>query len=130
MGAEYTFYDYVDEDGINVIKTWLEARGGKARFDTIIQYLEASRPGTWRRPVVGRLTGECAGLSEIRAQVRRTQLRLLGFYGPGEREFTLVFGAVEKNDRFVPLSACEQAFRRKDRVNAAPDISRKEHDFG
>ena len=31
MGSEYTFYDYVDESGHNVIREWLDGQGQKQR---------------------------------------------------------------------------------------------------
>ena len=82
MGSEFTFYDYVDESGVNTISAWLKSLGAKgyAKFDTRILNLEATPKGQWRRPGVDTLSKECGGLFEIRVKVDRVQRRLLGFH--------------------------------------------------
>ena len=58
-----------------------------------------------------------------------TQYRLLGYRGPRERQFTLLFPAAEKDDQFVPLNAPLIATNRMAVVEA--DRSRvSEHRFG
>lgn len=132
MGHQFNFYDYVDEAGQNQIRAWLDCIGAKpkARLNSWILHLAATPPGQWSRPLVDTLAGECEGLFEIRAQVNRVQYRLLGFHGTGERQVTLVFGAVERSNRFEPLSACEQAQRRKSQVEQDPEKHRRAHAFG
>ena len=131
MGAEFTFYDYLDQQGHNVIRDWLdEARPRvKARFTMLIGLLEATPPGQWTRPVVDSLRGDCEGLFEVRANVQRVQYRLLGFHGPGRREVTLVVGASKSNNRWVPLSIPETARRRKADVTTDPVRFRAIHEF-
>ena len=51
------------------------------------------------------------GLSEIRFKADGVQQRPLGFRSR-EYEYTLLFWATEKNNRFVPLSACAIAQQR------------------
>ena len=43
MGPEFTFYDYVDEHGENVVYRWLQEipKGAKQKFDSWIRHLEA-----------------------------------------------------------------------------------------
>jgi len=126
----FTFYDYIEDDGTNAITAWLDARGpkAKARFNAIIARLRATPKGQWTRPCVDTLDGECTGLFEIRAKVKGVQLRLLGFHHEGpDKEVTLVFGAVEKSNRFVPLSTCQQAQRRKQNAMDAPRRHRRLH---
>jgi hypothetical protein len=131
MGVEFTFFDYVDESGENVIRAWLKQQGTKveARFDGDIRTLEAFPPEQWRRPYVAKLKGECAGLIEIRRRILRVQYRLLGFYGPNDREVTLVVGAIEKDRKWVPLTACETGLRRKYEVLVDPITHRRRHGF-
>ena len=58
MGREFTFYDYIDANGVNVIRDWLNGDGkpAKAYFTVIIGQLEASPPpggkdSVWRLPL-------------------------------------------------------------------------------
>ena len=46
MIKEYTFYDYIDENGNNIIKNWLngDAKDAKAHFNQVIPHLEATPP--------------------------------------------------------------------------------------
>jgi hypothetical protein len=60
-------------------------------------------------------SGPCAGLAEIRFKADNVQQRPLGFHS-GSQEFTILFWATEKGGKFVPLSACETALRRKAEV--------------
>ncbi len=131
MGSEFTIYDFVDGNGSNPVHNWLNGLSAraKARFSTVLYELQAKAPADWKRPWVGTLGGECRGLWEIRRFVDKVQYRLLGFYGPGAGEFTLVFGAIEKDSKFEPRSACRQALGRKAAVLAKPDTRRTEHDF-
>src|SRR3990167_2146209 len=91
MGAEFTFYDYVDADGQNVIHKWLQSipKGAKAKFNNRLRHLEATPPGQWTRPLVETLDGHCAGLFEVRVAVGRIQYRILGYHN-AVREPTLV----------------------------------------
>ena len=131
MGAEFTFYDYVDSQRNNPIRAWLDGVGpkAKARFTVLIAHLEATRPGDWRRPVVDTLHDDCAGLFEIRALVEGIQYRLLGFHGPGQRAPTLVAGAIERSDRFEPRDTPQIAQARKAEVENDAASHRKPHDF-
>jgi hypothetical protein len=69
----------------------------------------------WREPYFKQLSGTARGLCEVRFKADGVQQRPLGFVS-GNREFTLVAWATEKNDRFVPLSAPETAMRIKSEV--------------
>lgn len=131
MGAEFTFFDYIDSSGENVIRAWLQQQGAgvRAKFNTWIMHLEATPPGSWTRPFVDTLSRDCRGLIEIRVQRSKIQYRLLGFRGPNKREVTLVLGALEKEGKLEPPSACQQALSRKGEVEADP-TRRKKHAFG
>ncbi len=49
MGAEFTFYDFVDELGENIVYKWLQEipKGAKEKFDLRLTHLEALPPGQW-----------------------------------------------------------------------------------
>ena len=85
MGSEYTFYDYIDENGNNVIRDWLNGGGNpaKARFIMVISQLEASPPrgfmdSVWKPRFAYDLKGSWKGFTEIRAKVNKIQYRLIG----------------------------------------------------
>lgn len=54
MGSEFTFYDFIEDDGTNVISTWLDAQGNKAKakFNTMIAFLEATPKSQWTPPLM------------------------------------------------------------------------------
>ncbi len=123
--------DYLDDRGRNPIADWLKDRKqvpmkAKARIDRIL--LQLAGTPLWVRPLASNLD-EYEGIVEIRIRWMNTQYRLLGFRGPEARQFTLLFPAIEKDDKFVPIQAPEIAQRRMLAVLA--DKGRVcEHRFG
>ena len=107
------FRDYIDSAGLNVIEQWLHSLPQSARLEinTRIQYLEVLRRLV--RPDTAMLKGECHGLMELRITHNKIRYRPLACYGPGDRQITLLMGAIEKGGRFEPLSACKTALKRK-----------------
>lgn len=83
-------------------------RKRQAQFRSKLGILAQLEPGEWREPLCKKLNGECDGLVEIRFKSDGVQQRPLGFVS-GPYEFTLLFWATEKNNRFVPKSACATA---------------------
>ena len=129
---EFTFYDYLDEAGTNVIREWRDALpvAVKAKFTNALLHLEGARPGDWKRPLVDTLTeGECQGLFEVRRKLSRIQYRLLGCHGPGQRQPTLLHGFIKPGNR-VPEAECREAHRRRNAVEADPQKRRTLHDYG
>ena len=130
MGREFTFFDYMDANGVNTIKSWLDGPGKavKAKLNNVLWHLEAVSPGQWKRPFVDTLTDECAGLFEIRASISHVQYRILGFHGPGQRLLTLAL-CIRKLDDEVPVDDCREALSIKEIVETPPFERRVEHDF-
>lgn len=113
MAKYWTFRDYVAPDGENLIHTWLNQlrpKQAKARINTRLLYFEALE--RLNEPHAKTLEGECAGLLELRIKAE-VQYRLLSCYGPGRGEVTILYGAIERGDRFEPTSACSIALARK-----------------
>ena len=109
----WTFLDLVDEHGVNVIRDWLanevaqahQAKVG-ARLEARIDHLSKVPIQDWKRPQVARLAGpEWDEIWEIRFKVRDVQYRPLLFFGPEEREVTLLMGAIERGGRILPREA-------------------------
>jgi hypothetical protein len=108
---EWTFWDYLDERGTNPIQEWLHDKSvvplkAKAKIDRHLLQLAGTK--LWIRPFASNLDGY-PGVVEIRVRWMNTQYRLLGFRGPVDRQFTLLFPALEQGDEFVPLNAPEIA---------------------
>lgn len=130
MGAEYTFYDYVEND-VNVIDLWLNGvpKGVKAKFNNWLGHLETTPPGGWKRPLVETLTDECADLFEIRVKRGTLQYRILGSHMGADRTPTLLHCFIKPGAKVEPIE-CDRANANKARVLADPGKSRMEHDYG
>jgi Phage derived protein Gp49-like (DUF891) len=89
----------------------------RAKFFSRIATLAQLEFLEWREPLFKTLHGECDGLGEIRFQADDVQQRPLGFRS-GPMEFTIVFWAIEKEDKFVPRNACRRALERKSEILA------------
>ena len=130
MGFYWTFYDYVDENGENLINRWLNNEGKKAKskFNSWIRHLEGTAPGKWKRPLIDTLTDDCEGLLEIRAIQSGINYRLLVFHGPDQCRPTLALGIIKQTDK-VPPEDCKRTLRIKEIVDGDPTNRRVEHDF-
>jgi hypothetical protein len=110
----WLFLDYLEERNVNPIRDWLmDKRQVPVKARAKIQRILTQLAGTplWKRPLASNLEGY-DGIVEIRVLYMNTQYRLLGFRGPADRQFTILFPALEQGDRFVPESAAEIAMRR------------------
>lgn len=84
----------------------------KTSLDRRLQVLSVRPPGEWRRPAIAPLKGrECRGLHELRFVADRIVYRPLGYFGPGERVFTLVLWVTKKDGQYRPANYCERAAR-------------------
>lgn len=113
----WSFLDFVDDRGENVIQKWLQdlppsvRKRVRAKMNTYIEHLEVT--SRFGMPYVRDLHGECEGLFEIRFGMN-VQYRPLACYGPDTaKEVTLLMGATEREGRFEPPGACSTALRRK-----------------
>lgn len=131
----WTFLDYVDSTGTNRIKAWVEALPDSVRLKVKAKFNERLRaiatfPTLSDTTYTEMLTGACDGLMEIKFLCQKVQYRPLACYGVQRHEIVILIGAEERNDRFVPLGACESALAIKQIVLA--DKGRKHvvtHDF-
>jgi hypothetical protein len=93
--AVWTFYDFLDGRGVNLIRQWLDTLPDKARAKINTRILFMSAIPVWPEQYVSALKS-WPELMELRVVSAGSQYRPIGFYGPQRREFTLVLGAVEK----------------------------------
>ncbi len=130
MGSEFTFYDFVDEQGENIVYAWLQQeipRQAKEKFDSRMTLLEALPPGQWGTGsrLVDTLTdGMCDGLFEIRVAYRRKQYRILGKHRG--RQPTLLHCFV-KPGAAVSQKDCAIAYNNREIMEADPARHRVEH---
>jgi hypothetical protein len=129
MAEEWAIFDYVDLREINTISIWLNnlQKPERARMDRKIEALRDNGPN---------LSSEL--LSDTKSRnIKKIRLngrvapRLLLCRGPIEmdRESTLLFGAVERDRKFVPKNAVELAEENRDQVIANPTTRRVPHGF-
>lgn len=90
----------------------------QAAFDTHWEFLEVRPREQWVRPDAHKLKPEHKGgyrdFFEFRFFAENTQQRPIGYFGQGEKHFTLLIWAIEKGGKFVPhqaIGTCET--RRK-----------------
>lgn len=116
--ALWNFRSFVSATGEEAISDWYEAQSAKvqAKFDARLRVLRDMTPQEWKDPYTKPLSGDCAGLLEIRFLADKVQHRPLGFFGPSRMEFTIVLLAIEKNDRLIPPDACKTALWRRDQI--------------
>jgi hypothetical protein len=125
MMDSWTFYDFVDTRGVNLIREWLNSLPVKARAKINARMLFMRAMPKWPEQYVSALTG-WPELVEFRVVYAGNQYRPLGFYGPKRREFTLVYGAIEKGK--LPKRVLETADENRKIILA--DTSRvREHEF-
>lgn len=122
----WTFYDFLDGRGFNLIRQWLDGLpvGARAKINTRIVFMRAIP--VWPEQYISALKGWPA-LLELRVVSSGSQFRPLGFYGPGRREFTLVLGTIEKGK--LPKRVLEAADEnRKIAIADSRRICRHEFD--
>jgi|SRR5690554_2738259 len=78
----------------------------QAALDAELNYLRKLPKSDWRRPSAAKLTkgkkGDFRDYYEIRFMADKKQQRPIGYFGPGENEFTILIWAHEKGNSLVP----------------------------
>jgi len=128
MTVVWEFRCYVNSAGSNEIRTWfdLQPKAVQGKFISRLQTLRQLAPELWVPKPFRWLRYECAGLGEIRFEVRNVQHRPLGFRT--DLTFTMVLCAIEKGGKFVPHNACATGLARKNEVQSDAERSCP-HDF-
>ncbi len=127
------FYDYVNTNGINIIKAELDGLGVKvkAKITTKLNALEQMEQADWRgSKMIEVLKGDKDGLLAVRAEWQGVQHRLLGYYGPERGECTLLAYCTERGGKYIPKEIGEIAQGRIVETDVNPAARRIRHDFG
>ncbi len=117
MEVLWTFRCYVSLDGTDEVRKWYdgETKKVRAKFFSRLRALAQLPLSEWNEPLYKNLHGDGSGLGEIRFKAENVQQRPIGFRSR-EAEFTLLFCATEKSNRFRPRNTCEIAQSRKAEV--------------
>src|SRR5687767_14569436 len=113
----WQFMDYISPQGRNMIADWYGKllTQERADFDTFIRILAKTRQ--WHRDDFRWLKGKrYAGLGELRFKSERKQHRVIGFYGVGPQQFTMLIGCTHKQNIYQPPGCFNTAVRRKSEV--------------
>jgi hypothetical protein len=100
---EWQFKAFRKESGKNAIEEWLEglSQTAQASIRAGISYLEARPPREWVRPFFDTLSGRIHKI-RITDIIEKKEYRILGCFGPGDRVFTMLIGAIEKDRKLEP----------------------------
>ena len=122
----WTFYDFLDGRGVNLIRRWLDGlpAPARAKINTRILFMRANP--AWPEQYISALKG-WPELVELRVVSAGNQYRPLGFYGPERREFTLVLGTIEKEK--LPKRVLEAADENRKTVLATARGRIRAHQF-
>lgn len=111
--ALWKFMDFHSEAGNNLIDDWYEDLDVQARADFDATLRNLSITPDWRGLREFKHLGR-NGLCEIRFKTRNVQYRPTGFFGPGDRVFSIYVGAKKKQRVYDPPNAFELAIKRRD----------------
>lgn len=127
MENHWTFKVFLNDKGIDVIDKWLSGlpAGDRAIIKRRLAYMK--KVEAWEPPLVKKLQGKKYDpIYEVKISGNNVEYRPLGFYGPGEKEFTLVIGARKKSGKkkkpsWEPFEARETAKKRYEIIQQSKD---------
>jgi hypothetical protein len=113
----WKFKEFVSSGGRPQILEWREEMSFAVRaiFDDRIDTLAKLPRADWQFPEFSLLRGKEGrqGLSEIRWFAEDKQWRVIGFFGPGKMEYTMLISCTHKQKRYNPDNCLETAIKRK-----------------
>jgi hypothetical protein len=126
---------YVTDGGKNNIQDTYESSNDelKAEFESIVSRLLKCQRQEWTRPDAAKLNK--AGKSgfrdyfEIRFFANKKQQRPIGYFGPGDNEFTILIWATEKGNQLKPATWREKADHAREVISAGNKRNVKEFEF-
>lgn len=99
----------------------------QAELETALDYLKVRTRDEWRRPKAAKLTrcDEFRDFFEIRCFADNVQQRPIGYFGPGENDFTILIWATEKGNKLIPAEWCKKANRRRKQILEGAAVSKR-----
>lgn len=108
MRPVWTFRAVRTQSG-NVLTDWFGTdKKLQARMDRYLGCLQ-QMPGHWPMPYYRHL-GD--GIGEIRFDLRNVEHRLYGYFGPGQRDFTVVFAGSGKKEQDKHIKSAKKLKRQ------------------
>ncbi len=108
---------YVSPGGKNEIQNTYDSGNDdlKVELEVELEYLSVRDRELWLRPHAAKLSkcSEFRDFFEIRLFANQVQQRPIGFFGPGQNEFTILLWAIEKGGELKPQEWCKKANRRR-----------------
>jgi hypothetical protein len=110
----WTFQDFVDAGGRNVIRDWMDGLppDAQAAIDDRLIRMATMRKEDWSDKWVSKYQG-LSGIFELRMPHNKIQYRPLGCYGPGRMRFTLLVGTIEKGGKIPKSDLCKAEERHE-----------------
>jgi hypothetical protein len=108
----WKFKVFISINGVCDFEKWLKEQipEDRAKIDIFIDRLLVTE--SWSKKHVRPLTSY-SKINELVIKGKKIQLRPLGCFGPKRKEFTILLGAEERGDHFVPKDAPVRAERRQ-----------------
>jgi len=121
--------EYVDGAGKRVIRDWLAIQDGAVKANVmatleIVRYRPPDQLGKKVcKPLTAKLGSKCAGLHELIIDGRTDEgarycCRIIGFWGPGANDFTMLRPMDKGQEGNAYRSACQVAHQRMNDVKA------------
>lgn len=124
----FLLYDFKNYHGENEFKAWTKGlqKKERAKLNAKLDLLEQHGRDLFPRILTGTPT---PGILKLRAS-GNVELRPMLCYGPIDidSEFSLLFGATERDDEFDPPGADQSALERKELIQKDPDNRRCIHE--
>ena len=111
--AIWQFMDYISPQGRNVIDDWYTGllTQEQSDFKALLRILAKTRQ--WPRGAFKLLGRPYPGLGELRFESQKRALRVIGCFGPGPWQFTMLIGCFHKQRVYTPANALDTAMQRK-----------------
>jgi len=118
---DWTFKSYTNQNGTDVIKEWINSqeKGAQAVIIGRLRYFQAVNITAWERPFFDKLSEH---IHEIRVQWDRIEYRILGFFGPDRKEFTMVYSFIKKTQKVSRADIKSAEARRKEILDGRRQI--------
>lgn len=126
----FTFRCYISAEGVDEIDKWrrVQPAAVRAKADVVLGNLATTPKKWWRRKPFAQLDvdgeGPCRGLSEVRIILlskedppEETHYRILGYFGPKLKQFTLLVPFAKDDDPDYGQSCPTAQARREDVEN-------------
>jgi len=123
----WKFKVFVRDNQVCDFEDWIKDQTTEDRAKIRIFINRLMIMDSWPPKLVLPLTNN-SKINELRIKGKKVQLRPLGCHGPGRKEFTLLIGAKEQGDSFVPKDAPLRARERRDLIMANGERYTKDYE--